>query len=43
MAGREAMRKPTGPMLTALNECGGDTDAIWPAMIDAALGKEIPD
>ena len=35
----EAMREPTDEMLEALNNCGGDTDAIWTAMIDAALGK----
>ena len=33
----EAMREPTQAMLQALNNCGGDTDAIWPAMIDEAL------
>lgn len=34
------MRKPNKAMLEALNECGGDTEAIWPAMIDAALRDE---
>ena len=32
-------RDPTPAMLNALNECGGDTDSIWPKMIEAADGK----
>jgi hypothetical protein len=33
----EVMRAPTKSMVEALNAQGGDTDAIWPAMIEAAL------
>jgi hypothetical protein len=36
----EAMREPTAAMIDALNECGGDTEAIWPRMIDAALKEQ---